>query len=273
MCNFMGYKVDKDTYIRLKNIEKQFGTDAALEVLRSGFEYDDWSVITASQDKLDWEERKMHWEFIPDFVQSMDDLKLIRKGIDPKTGKRAVDAKTGKPKPIIPWLNAKAENLLSSPMWSNSARNRRCLIPATWFYEWRWFKASGAKKEEAYPYLVKTQGTETEHFLMAGIWKPWTDKTTGETIDTFAHVTTSANSLMQQVHNKKLRQPTILPAELAERWIFDDLNDKEILEVASYQFPSNKMYAHTLPKDFKTAADPTEHFRYENLPELVLEEC
>jgi putative SOS response-associated peptidase YedK len=265
----MGYKVDKETFIKLKKIEKAFGTDAALELLRSGFEYDDWSVITATADKQDWEERRMHWEFIPNFVNSMDDLKLIRKGIDPKTGKRAIDPKTGKPKPIIPWLNAKAENLISSLMWRDAAKNRRCLVPATHFYEWRWYKPEGEKKEIAYPYLIKTIDPDSKLFYMAGIWNPWTDRKTGEHLETFAIVTASANGKMRQIHNKKLRQPTILPQELAERWLFDDLSDEEIVRIASYQWPSNKMYAHTLAKNFKELSDPIEHFKYDELPELI----
>lgn len=38
---------------------------------------------------------------------------------------------------------------------------------------------------------------------MAGIWQPFTDKETGETMDTFAIVTTKANALMEQLHNHK----------------------------------------------------------------------
>jgi putative SOS response-associated peptidase YedK len=44
---------------------------------------------------------------------------------------------------------------------------------------------------------------------MAGIWQPWTDKATGEYVETFSIVTTKANKLMEQVHNSKTRMPTI----------------------------------------------------------------
>jgi hypothetical protein len=53
MCNYMGHRVTKQQYIRLKQIEKQFGIAAALEVLRSGFEYGDWAVIVANENKTD----------------------------------------------------------------------------------------------------------------------------------------------------------------------------------------------------------------------------
>ncbi|HRI22379.1 MAG TPA: SOS response-associated peptidase [Panacibacter sp.] len=268
MCNFMGYKVNYDELFMLRKIEKKFGTDAALDIVRSGFKYDNWSTIVAINDRTDWEERTMHWEFIPPWVNNMEELKLIRKGYDPKTGKRAIDPKTGKPKPVIPWLNAKAENLLTSPMWKDAARNRRCLVPAFHFYEWRWYKPENQKKDISYPYLVEMK--DSQRFLMAGIWTPWTDKTTGETIDTFAIVTTVANDLMQQVHNKKRRQPSILTQELAEAWIFDILTDDDIMAIAKYQLPASEMNAYSLRKDFQSSEDPNIQFDYEELPPLVV---
>jgi putative SOS response-associated peptidase YedK len=248
MCNFYGYKVDKETFIQLKKIERQFGTDAALDLLRSGFEYKDWPVITATADKQDWEQRMMHWEFIPWWIKTMDDVIAAR-----KSG--------------IPWLNATCEKLLESKMFRDAALKRRCLIPATHFFEWRHFKPEGSKKDIAYPYLI-TMADESL-FYMAGIWQPWTDKDSGETMDTFAIVTTQANALMEQVHNKKKRQPTILPVELAEEWIFEDLTEQRIKEIAAYQLPADQMKATSIRKDFKAVEDPLEVFIYNELPGLI----
>ena len=245
----MGYKVSFDELIILKGIEKKFGVDAALDLVRSGFAYDNWTTIVASADKTTWEERKMHWEFIPWWVKNRDEVKAAR-----KQG--------------IPWLNATAEKLLQSKMFRDAALKRRCLVPAHHFYEWRHYKPEWSKKDIAYPYIVSLK--DHSRFFMAGIWQPWTDKETGEMIDTFAIVTTVANSLMAQVHNKKKRQPTMLTSELAERWIFDDLTEAEIQEIASYQLPSNAMKAVTINKDFRIQEDPTIQFDYEELPALVL---
>ena len=93
-----------------------------------------------------------------------------------------------------------------------------------------------------------------------------TDKETGEIINTFAIITTKANKLMEQIHNTKKRMPTILTEKLAYEWIMEDLNEERIKEIASYQLPSQYMYAHTIVKDFKTAEDPTKEFIYEDLP-------
>jgi putative SOS response-associated peptidase YedK len=59
-----------------------------------------------------------------------------------------------------------------------------------------------------YPYFINLP--EKEYFYMAGIWTSWTDKNTGDYVESFSIVTTKANQLMEQVHNAKKRMPTIL---------------------------------------------------------------
>jgi putative SOS response-associated peptidase YedK len=260
----MGYRVSRQEYIRLKHIEKQFGALAALETVRSGFVYGNIDTIVPTEDRTDFEIRQMHWEFIPNWVYSMDDLLLIRKGIDPKTGAK---------KAPIPWLNAKSENLLTNAagkksMWADAARKKRCLLTATHFFEWRHYKPEGAKKDINYPYYIDFYH-EDEPFFIPGIYNNWTDKKTGENMDTVALVTTEANDLMQQIHNTKKRQPTILPEDLAWEWLMEDMTDERLLEVARYQLPSKYMTAYTIPKDFQICEDPLQFFQYEELPELV----
>ena len=105
---------------------------------------------------------------------------------------------------------------------------------------------------------------------MAGIWQPWTDKETGETLNTFAIVTTAANSLMQQVHNNKKRMPTILPEALAYEWLLGYPSEQRIQELAAHQLASENMNAYPIQKDFRQQEDPTVAFEYEELPALTL---
>ncbi len=246
MCYFMSQRVSKSTLIKLKNIEKQLGTLAALQVLNDGFKYGNIIVIK-NRNGNDFDVVEMHWEFIPYWTKSMDELMATR-----KKG--------------IPFLNAKGETLLESKMFRDAALKRRCLVPVSNFYEWRSFKPEGEKKEIAYPYSIDVKGQE--YFYIAAIWQPWTDKTTGEVLETVALVTTAANSLMEQIHNKKKRQPTILPEDKAAEWLFGNPDEEKIKELATYQLPSGMMQAHTISKLFKAASDPTEYFLYKELPEL-----
>ena len=105
---------------------------------------------------------------------------------------------------------------------------------------------------------------------MAGVYNTWTDQQTGETKDTFAIVTTEANSLMRQVHNSKNRMPVILPQELAEEWTNHDLTEERIKQIATYQFPAEQMEAYPVAKDFIQCDEPTSKAAYEQLPDLVL---
>lgn len=259
----MGYRVSRQEYIRLKQIEKQFGIAAALQEVRSGFVYGEWATLVPNNERNDFSIKMMHWEFIPNFVNSLEDLKLIRKGIDPKTGVR---------KAAIPWLNAKSENLFTNDkgkksMWANAARNNRCLIVADHFFEWRHYKPKDSKKDITYPYLIDFYKEGTPMF-MAGIYNTWTDRQTGETMDTCAIVTTKANTLMAEIHNTKKRQPTILNEDLSWAWIMEDLTDERILEIAQYQLPSEFMNARTIAKDFLSSPTPLAPFYYPELPVL-----
>jgi len=245
----MGVRVTRIQFIKLKQIEKELGTLAAmkeLEIMKDGFRYSN-SAIVRKVGMDDIEIVSAHWEFIPIWVKTMEEVKAAR-----KQG--------------IPWLNATAEKLLESKMFRNAALNRRCLVIGSHFFEWRHYKPEGAKKDISYPYLIELNNAD--YFYMAGIWQPWTDKETGETMDTFAIVTTKANELMEQVHNTKKRMPTILPEDLAWEWIMEDISEERIKQIASYQLPSEEMFAHTIAKDFKSAPDPTTEFEYEELPPL-----
>ena len=167
----------------------------------------------------------------------------------------------------IPFLNATAEKLLSSRVFRDAALNRRCLVPATHFYDWRQHKIMNEKKENSFPYCVTLK--DYEYFYMAGIWQTWTDKNTGEMMNTFAIVTTQANSLMQQVHNKKRKNAGILTEDLAYEWIFDPLSEERLQQIASFKIPSAEMNAFTIRKDFKMLADTMEPYQYDLLPELI----
>ena len=95
------------------------------------------------------------------------------------------------------------------------------------------------------------------------------DKETGEFVETFSIVTTAANKLMEQIHNSKKRMPTILTDDLAWEWLFGDLDEERISEIARYQFPSEQMEAFTISKNFRSALEPASPISYD-LPALEL---
>ncbi len=213
-------------------------------LVRSGFDYDHWPIISRKDDKLTLE--AAHWELIPYWYTARKQVEEARKKYTT--------------------LNAVGEKLLESRIYKEPALKRRCLVLSSGFYEWRHHKPSWATKEAAYPYYVTLK--DQALFFMAGVWQPWTDKETGEHIETFALVTTEANSLMAQIHNKKKRMPTILTKELAKEWMQKDLDEERIAEIATFQIPPSRMQAYTIRKDFRARIDPREVEQYEDLPAL-----
>jgi putative SOS response-associated peptidase YedK len=74
---------------------------------------------------------------------------------------------------------------------------------------------------------------------------------------------------MKQIHNSKERMPTILTGDLAEAWLYQDLSEQEILDIANYQAASMDMVATPLDKDFLKKENPHERVVYKEVPELV----
>jgi putative SOS response-associated peptidase YedK len=247
MCYYNGIRVSKEEYIRLLHLEKELKEINLVRDLASGFEYGNWPILKPNADGTDFVLEMAHWELIPYWIKDTNALAESRKKFTT--------------------LNATAEKLLESKMFRNPALKHRCLVLSSGFYEWRHFQPEGAKKEIAYPYYISLP--KKSYFFMAGIYQPWTDKETGETMDTFAIVTTTAKSLMDQIHNKKKRMPTILPDALAWEWMQDGLSEDRIREIAGYQYNSQEMAARTIQKEFRTAPDPQTPYAYRELPALV----
>lgn len=246
MCYYLGIEVKKETFIHLKNLQVQVKEHDLIRPVMSGFEYDSWPILIATQNGKSLELTLAHWELIPGWINSQEELIASRKKFTT--------------------LNATAERLLESRVYQGAALKRRCLILASGFYEWRHLSLQGKKKSVAYPYYITVK--DHPYFFIAGIWQHWTDKSTGETMPCFSLVTTTANSIMSAIHNTKKRMPTILPEEKAFEWIQPDLSPEKISELARFCIDSGELTASPIHKDFRTADNPAEPFFYEELPAL-----
>lgn len=84
------------------------------------------------------------------------------------------------PKQFSLLINARAEGIIEKPSFKNATRYRRCLVPASGFYEWR---RRGGEKQ---PYWVRPRSGGPIAF--AGLWETWSDRDGGE-IDSACIVT------------------------------------------------------------------------------------
>lgn len=262
MCYYNGQKVTKAEHIRLLELEKQLSNyDYFERSLQSGFDYGKAAVIKPSADKKDMDIVQMEWGFIPSYIRDRNALVKMRMGYKDDRGQF---------KPPMITLNAVSEELLApNKIYRDAALHRRCLVISSGFFEWQHVyplnKRTGQplKTPNKYPHHIKLK--DREYFYMAGIWQPWTDKETGEYVESFSIITTKANALMEKIHNSKKRMPTILTDELAYEWVFGDLDEKRISEIAQFQIDPELMEAWTVRKDFRECAEPRERFEYADL--------
>jgi len=127
-------------------------------------------VVTAGDERRRL--TAMRWGFLPQWYKSPTDGPLL--------------------------INARAETIAEKPAFRAAVRQRRCIIPATGFYEWT--KAAGGTRLPWY--IFRRDGAP---LAFAGVWQEW-DKG-GDPMATCAIVTTGAEAPMTGIHH---RVPVVL---------------------------------------------------------------
>ncbi|WP_413719878.1 SOS response-associated peptidase [Silicimonas sp. MF1-12-2] len=128
--------------------------------------------------------RPMRWGFIPHWYKTPADGPLL--------------------------INARAETIAEKPAFRAACRERRCLIPASGFYEW-------TKDEEGKRLPWYIHPAEGKMLAFAGVWQVW-DKGE-EPLTTCAIVTTDANKAMSKIHH---RMPVVLARNDWAKWLGEE---------------------------------------------------
>jgi putative SOS response-associated peptidase YedK len=124
--------------------------------------------------------------------------------------------------------NAKCETVCKLPTFHEAYLKRRCIAPVDGFFDWKAIK--GQKTKQPYAIAMK----DGAPFGLAGIWENWKEPASGDWIRTFAIITTDANELVADFHD---RMPVILaPADYA-RWLGEELDSRDLMR----PFPSELM--------------------------------
>ena len=209
----------------------------------NAFDFKASPVITSSQPRTF---QLMNWGLIPWWTKSVSEASSIR----------------------MRTLNAISEEIYDKPAFRESAQEgKRCLIPCTGFFEWRWFKGGKLK----YPYFIHHR-VETI-FSLAGLWSSWTDKSTGELRETYAVLTTRANPLLEKIHNSKKRMPVVLSREYEKDWLNPLLTKDDVMALCE-PIDDSQLEAYTISKlitdrrvENKDVPEVCKRFDY---PELAL---
>lgn len=127
-------------------------------------------------------------------------IKALRWGLIPVWAK---DAKIG-----ARAINARAETVAEKPMFRAAFKKRRCLVPASGYFEWR--VEGGAKQ----PYFIHQPGGEL--LMFAALWDAWRASEADEWVRTFTIVTGEPGKVSGDIHD---RQPVIIPPDLLDTWL------------------------------------------------------
>ncbi len=111
------------------------------------------------------------------------------------------------PREFTTLINARSETAAEKPSFRGSLRHRRCLVPATGFYEWT--GKPGAKQ----PHLFRPRNGGL--MALAGLAEHWVGAD-GSELETMAILTTSANAVMDPFHD---RMPVIIAPGDFDLWL------------------------------------------------------
>lgn len=108
-------------------------------------------------------------------------------------------------------INARAETVDDKPMFRDAFRRRRCLVPASGYFEW---KPEGSAKQ---PYFI--QDPDGELLMFAGLWESWREAKDAEPLYTFTIITGPPGIVSGDIHD---RAPVILDEEAWASWLTGD---------------------------------------------------
>jgi len=147
---------------------------------------------------------------------------------DPKIGSRMI--------------NARSESVATKPAYRNALRSRRCLIPASGFYEW---KRIGDRKIPTYVHRA-----DGHPFAMAGLWETWNGPA-DRILHTCAILTTRASDFMADIHD---RMPVILTPDQERPWLDPALEDPAELVSLLQPYQAEDLAAYPVSRKVNASA-------------------
>ena len=132
-----------------------------------------------------------------------------------------------------PLINARAESAGTKPAFRDSWNCRRCIVPASWYYEWEHLLLADGKTRTGAKYLIQPKG-KTVTFL-AGLYRIETRN--GLSFPSFVILTREPGEELKRIHN---RMPVILPEEALERWLDPGTNPETVLALSLTDMTAEK---------------------------------
>jgi putative SOS response-associated peptidase YedK len=121
-------------------------------------------------------------------------------------------------------INARTETVSEKPTFRSAFKSRRCLIPATGYYEWA---TELGRYQTKQPFYISSTNPDQPTLAFAGIWDQWVDQN-GESHQSAALITRPAVDFLATIHH---RMPTFLPKHRWEQWLNPALKEVDQLKL------------------------------------------
>ena len=152
-----------------------------------------------------------------------------------------VPAWSKEPRTSFSTINARAETLATSAVFRGPFKSRRCLVPASGFYEWQ--KLEKGKQ----PFCIRLRGGDL--FAFAGLYDIWRDRE-GNELYSYTIITTAPNELVAPIHN---RMPAILRREDEDAWLSKDTDAARLMGMLE-AYPADAMEAYPVSRAVNSPA-------------------
>jgi putative SOS response-associated peptidase YedK len=139
-------------------------------------------------------------------------------------------------------INARAETIAKSPVFRGPFKSRRCLVPASGFYEWQ--RTSNGKQ----PFCIRLK--DDDLFAFAGLYDIWHDAD-GNELYSYTVITTTPNELVAPIHN---RMPVILRRDDEDVWL-DKATEPARLRALLVTYPAGEMEAYPVSRAVNNPAN------------------
>ena len=140
-----------------------------------------------------------------------------------------------------PLINCRIETADSKPLWKDSWYRRRCVIPASWYYEWGVPPSDDGLQNKKQKYAIQPEGSEITY--LAGLYR--FEEHGGVQIPMFTVLTREAVSPVSSIHD---RMPVILGKDSLNEWIRPDGDPNRIAKTALTKMMMEKAGNDSEPK-------------------------
>ena len=118
-------------------------------------------------------------------------------------------------------INARSESAAEKPLFKEDWKKHRCIIPASWYYEWEHLTGNSGQKIIGQKYMIQPRGDSVA--WIAGLYR------IEDGLPCFTVLTCEAAWGIREIHD---RMPLLLPGDRIDEWIRPDGHPEEVLKYA-----------------------------------------